>query len=59
MKYLIDIPEIWIRSIEVVAETEQQALEKASTEIEKGDEGYELNFSHTMPEENWHVQSIS
>lgn len=53
--YIVDIPEVWTRSLDITADSEEEAIEKARNLVRNGTETSDSNFeySHTMSSDNW------
>ena len=55
--FTVDVPEVWIRSIPIYANSEEEARERVENLNRAGiemDETFE--YSHTMQPENWTVK---
>jgi len=55
MKYNVTIYEVYSLNIEVDAENEHEAKEKASQLLAEGVAEGEIIYDHTMPLESWQV----
>ena len=56
-KYVVDVPEVWTRTIPIEADSEEEAKSKVQELIrflgEVSDIGFE--YSHTLQTDNWSV----
>lgn len=55
MKYTVDVKEVWNRAFTVVADSKEEAIEKANQALEAGDEELSLDYGHTLDVDDWTV----
>lgn len=59
MKFVVDVQEIWTRSIIVEADSEDEARDKANKVIEsKPNAGEKFQYSSTSDLEDWNVERV-
>lgn len=57
---MVNVYEVWCRSILVEATSEEEATEKANETIESGSAiGETFEYSHTIDEGDWYVEKVS
>ena len=57
MRYAVEIREIHVVTVEVDADSEDEAREKASVVLEESD-SLDMEYSHTLDWEDWPVRKI-
>lgn len=57
-KFIVDVKEVWTRSFEVEAESEEEAKDLANRAIEAGEEELSLDYSHTLDVDLWNVYKV-
>jgi hypothetical protein len=57
MKYIVKVPEVHYNLIEVDAISSQDARELASQQIADGINDLNLQYSHTLPLDEWVVEA--
>jgi len=59
-KYIVKLPEMWIRDVHVEAETEEKAYAIVQDQLRNGilnlDDGA-FDFSHVMQNESWSIEN--
>lgn len=54
-EYFVDIKEIHVQRIKVMASSQEEAMEKAR----KGDgQYYDMEYSHTLDKDTWFVEEV-
>ncbi len=58
MKYLVDINEVWIRTISVDADNKEQAKHFAHNRVFQTGEDEGFEYSHELDKELWTVEEV-
>jgi hypothetical protein len=57
-KYVVQIPEVWMRYEEVEADSRIDAIERVSEIMRSQRVNTDIEFSHTMGSDRWDVDEI-